>query len=128
MEAKQSYLFDDMNRRLSEKIEKDWRIADRYLDAGDRLEDLMKAHTRKVQNLLKDSRQQAKSTIEKCSRMRASWSEGQQEEQARWDIMYDGLSTMRKNFLDMQLQMLEHHKRMEEKTMNAMRSLVKDSM
>lgn len=128
MEAKQSYLFDDMNRRLSEKVEKDWRIADRYLDAGDRLEDLMKAHTRKVQNLLKDSRQQAKSTIEKCSRMRASWSEGQQEEQARWDIMYDGLSTMRKNFLDMQLQMLEHHKRMEEKTMNAMRSLVKDSM
>lgn len=128
MEAKQSYLFDDMNRRLSEKVEKDWRIADRYLDAGDRLEDLMKAHTRKVQNLLKESRQQAKSTIEKCSRMRASWSEGQQEEQARWDIMYDGLSTMRKNFLDMQLQMLEHHKRMEEKTMNAMRSLVKDSM
>lgn len=128
MEAKQSYLFDDMIRRVSEKVEKDWRIADRYLDAGDRLEDLMKAHTRKVQNLLKESRQQAKSTIEKCSRMRASWSEGQQEEQARWDIMYDGLSTMRKNFLDMQLQMLEHHKRMEEKTMNAMRSLVKDSM
>lgn len=127
MEWKQGQHFEDTNRQLSVKVESDRRTAAAYNDSGDRLEEVMKLHSKRMRSIVNRSNDRIQFILDKYSELMKGWSEVQQQEQSRWNVMHDGWVNMRKSFLDMQVQMIEHHQRMEGARMDTMRQLMKDS-
>ncbi|KAI7881329.1 hypothetical protein K492DRAFT_206932 [Lichtheimia hyalospora FSU 10163] len=127
LELEREYIFGDINRLLSEKNEMDRQAVALHMHRDSQVEDLMKTHSKKVHNLLNASDQRIKLIADKYNELMIGFSQVQQQDQMRWNTIHDDLVIMRQNFLNMQIQMFEHQKKMDNKRMEMMRSLMKDS-